>query len=804
MADETPSERSGRPETNDADLERTAIAMFEQLLDVDSDAREAWIDERVGARPELRDRLLSLLSAQRRLSLATGGAITGTDPEIDPPEQVGAYRLTGLIGRGGMGSVYRAERTGGDFDRQVAVKIIKPGLLSRRLVERFAQERQILASLEHPNIAHLYDGGATEDGSPYFVMELVDGEPLRKWLETTSPSIDERLRLFREVCDGVAFAHRNLVVHRDLTPSNILVTRNGNAKLIDFGIAKRPDAEASPEGTSKASLSGLSLTPGYAAPERRLSRHVSTAADIYSLGKVLETLIGVEPVPELAAIAAKATAAEPEDRYASASELAEEVERFRGELPVAAFSDKRSYRFRKFVKRERAVVLAVSALFIALALGLAVSTWSYVRAERQRALAEKRFEQTRSLAKLLLFDVYDEASRVPGSTRLRVLVAGTGLEYLDALANDRFAPSGVRAEVASGYIRLADVTGSARSSSMGKLREGGMMLQQARAILEPLYKANPTDASLAVEYSDLLSRQALDAMYNNGRIAEGRALADAALAAIGGKAGASPEAARTYLQALTARGDADGWDGEFVKASKFYERAEGFAAALPANIATADVNAARAHNYRMLAESYHHSDREPQALAALDHAVALNERLYKADPNDPRRVRGLIVALWYSAVVDRTDERTATARQKIDRAMQLVTDLQARNPGDIDMITLYSTVAEVKAQILADRGAYAESYALTDRIVALNQEKVRIAEDVSGARRSLAEVLRTGGTNRHNGGDYPGACRLWTEAYRTWLDLDAKQELSKWDKESVAEMKGHLAQGCNPPRKIPD
>ncbi|HRO03637.1 MAG TPA: serine/threonine-protein kinase, partial [Terricaulis sp.] len=292
-------------------------------------------------------------AADSSSTLQTGGAMSALEAEAIPT-RIGAYRIVERVGRGGMGSVYRAERDAGDFERTVAIKVIKPGLYSPELVARFQRERQTLASLSHPHIARLYDGGQTDDGSPYFVMELVDGLPLLQWAEAHAPDREARIALFRDICGAVAFAHSQLIVHRDLTPNNVLVTKDGAVKLIDFGIAKPADQEAPPSGVSP-SIGQLSLTPGYAAPERLTSAHVTTAADIYSLGRLLQDLIPPGPADdEWRAIIARAAAEEPHARYPTADALLAEIDAWRGHYPVSAMPDTSQYKLRKFVRCWRA------------------------------------------------------------------------------------------------------------------------------------------------------------------------------------------------------------------------------------------------------------------------------------------------------------------------------------------------------------------------------------------------------------------------------------------------------------------
>src|SRR5690606_5950704 len=245
--------------------------------------------------------------------------------------------------------------------------------LVEALVERFRRERQILARLNHPNIAHLHDGGETVEGQPYIVMEYVDGRTMREWLAEEKPPLARRLGLFRQVARAVGFAHQNLVIHRDLTPNNVLVTAGDHAKLIDFGIARPQISES--DQTAASTISGLSLTPGFAAPERAHGAASNTLTDIYSLGRILALLIEGIDEPELSAIAARAAAAEPGDRYPSVSDLTEDLARFEKNQPITAFSTARSYRFRKLLKREKRLVAATAVILTVLVGGLGATAW---------------------------------------------------------------------------------------------------------------------------------------------------------------------------------------------------------------------------------------------------------------------------------------------------------------------------------------------------------------------------------------------------------------------------------------------
>jgi eukaryotic-like serine/threonine-protein kinase len=373
---------------------------------------------------------------------------------VDPAgERIGPYRVVRSLGRGGMGEVFLAERADDQFTQQVAIKLVRRGLLSRQIQSRLRLERQILATLDHPNIARLFDGGTTSDGTPYIVMEYVDGAPIDTYCDTHALPIRERLKLFKTVCSAVHRAHQNLIVHRDLKPSNILVTLAGVPKLLDFGIAKVLDERQSMHTLAVTHADYRVMTPDHASPEQIRGELITTASDIYVLGVLLyELLCGYKPfalkgnrLAELeraicedqaanpsiaihAAISGKessigqiardrsvtpaklrrelhgdldnivsmAMRKEPERRYSSVEQLAADVDRFLDGLPIIARADSRMYRARKFVRRH-AVVVVLSGAFVALLVGSTISTLiqsQRIKIERDVAQAERAAAQS--------------------------------------------------------------------------------------------------------------------------------------------------------------------------------------------------------------------------------------------------------------------------------------------------------------------------------------------------------------------------------------------------------------------------
>ncbi len=443
-----------------------------------------------------------------------------------PPEpawegrRVGSYEIRGEVGRGGMGTVYRAVRADDAFHKEVALKLVRSGRSSAEVLKRFRAERQILAGLDHPNIARLLDGGATEEGEPYLVMEYVEGHPIDSYCEERALTTSARLTLFRAVCAAVQYAHQNLVVHRDLKPGNILVTEDGVPKLLDFGIAKvlADDPTEAPTQTAFPAL-----TPDYASPEQVRAQPVTTASDVYSLGVVLyEVLTGHRPyrvgtpVPaeivrvvcelepqkpstivrrartteattesatepaypaaprpetddprlrqlagelqgDLDTIVLKALRKEPSRRYASAQDLSDDIGRYLEGRPVLARADTLGYRTAKFVRRHKAAVTAASLVFLSLVAGIVATAAQARIAEAHRQRAERHLTEVRSLARSFLFEIHDSLRDLEGAERARLTIVRRALEYLDRLAPEAGEDGALLEELASSYERVGDV-----------------------------------------------------------------------------------------------------------------------------------------------------------------------------------------------------------------------------------------------------------------------------------------------------------------------------------------------------------
>lgn len=474
--------------------ELEAIAALEEALDQPSDQRMSFLQSYPTANDRVRQRALDMLRAGSSAALVTGGANLANDDE-PLPDAIGPYRVLRLIGRGGMGNVYLAERASGDFDHTVAIKVIKHRLISPEIVERFRSERQILANLNHPNIARLFDGGETEDGAPYFVMEFVDGEPMNHWLRGNAPNLADRLSVFRQVCDAVQAAHQNLIVHRDLTPPNILVTEMGHAKVIDFGIARSEDVGG------ETRIENSAHTPGFAAPEQRQGAVASTLTDIYALGRLLELLTEGESSTELTAIIRRATQESPSARYQSVSALIEDLDNFSSHRPVHAMGGGLGYAAIKLARRQTGLVIASGMSLAALMIALVVTLDAYREADIAQMDAQERLAETRALASTMMFDLFDEVSDRPGNSQARLMLATSAQRHLEDLANDPEASDADRLVAARGFIRLAAATGTFGTANAGDIEQGIRLHQLAIELLSGL-----SERSSSPEIAMLLAR----------------------------------------------------------------------------------------------------------------------------------------------------------------------------------------------------------------------------------------------------------------------------------------------------------
>ena len=642
--------------------------LFDRVLELPAAERAVLLEAERRRDPELAGEADQLIAAN-----AAAGAFL-EKPAVEQialpaeaphaPARIGPYDVERELGHGGMGTVYLASRSQDGFRQTVALKLVRRGMDSEFILERFRVERQILAGLDHSGIARLLDGGSTSDGLPYFVMEYIPGRHLLDDAAARSLSQKDRIGLFLHVCEAVAYAHRHLVVHRDIKPSNILVTPDGVPKLLDFGLAKllRPELEGQAAGRTVTAL--RILTPEYASPEQVRGERVTTATDIYSLGVVLyELLTGRRPYrvtgrsaeaiaravceeeparpglsKDLDNIVVMALRKQPERRYASADAFAEDLRRHLAGHPVLARKDTLAYRAGKFVARHRAGTAAAVLGAIALTGATAIAIHQARVAQAERAAAERHFQQVRELADSFLFEFHDAIKDLPGSTPARQLVVRRALEYLEKLSRLKSGDAALEREVATAYERVAKAQGGLLESHLGDTRAARESLARALAIREALAKAEPKDPR------------------DEAALAETRLQLSEVLMEAGDAAAAVAQArsAVAMLSALCAAAPGD-------------RSREG--------------RLARGRRYLGLALA-RHGERE-EALAMLDASAATFERLAGADPARYRRELGITHQMIVHALAGGRDR--ARAESSYARAVALQDALVHEDPGSFSL-----------------------------------------------------------------------------------------------------------------------
>lgn len=613
--------------------------------------------------------------------------------------RLGPYRLVREIGHGGMGAVYLAERVDGQFAHRVAVKIVAAGGLREDLQRRLRHERQILASLQHPHIARLLDGGVSDEGVPYLVMEYVDGVPIDVYCDRKRLTTTERLRLFRTVCAAVQEAHQNLIIHRDLKPSNILVTDEGRVKLLDFGIAKLLAED--PAAAPRTRTGMLALTPEYASPEQLRGGPVTTASDVYSLGVILyELLTGHRPYAvrgrspaeveriicekaparpssvvlraadaprigvarrttparlrrrlqgDLDTVVLKALHKEPGRRYRAVEPFSEDLRRHLARLPVHARPDTPGYRLSRFVRRHTVGVAATGLVLLSLVGGIIGTAYQARVAAAARDRAEARFNDVRTLANTLLFDFHDALRDLPGATPARRLLVANALTYLAILSRENRDDPALRAELAEAYQRVGEIQGDPHRPNLGDMDGATEHYRQAVALREVLWRQHPADPARRHALAEAYGRLAVVRSWS-GDNDRAIALSRQALDLLAPLRDAEPDDARLAQDAGRLRSELGWWlvwAGRIDEAREHLRTAEADLAVLARrrpNDLDLLIDLFRTYNYQVDGFAFQgHAD---SALALLnDRAAPLIRRLEAGYPFNPR-ARGVITTFY--------------------------------------------------------------------------------------------------------------------------------------------------------------
>jgi non-specific serine/threonine protein kinase/serine/threonine-protein kinase len=743
-----------------------AKGVFQAALARTPESRPAFLDEACVGDEALRREVDSLLAAHdaagRFLSDPAGVATGGDEARAEgaTPERIGPYRVLDTIARGGMGTVYRAVRDDDAFRKTVALKLVRATRDSEDFARRFRQERQILANLQHPNIATVLDGGATAEGVPYLVLEYVDGRPITEFCAAHALGTRERLALFRTVCAAVQHAHQNLVVHRDIKPANVLVDEQGAVKLLDFGIAKLLADDVDPDTAPTATALPM-MTPEYASPEQVRGQTITTASDVYSLGVLLYELLAgrrpyevqadsleaivhavceTDPRPpsesvtrhagttrpglalapaaglrgDLDTIVLKALRKEPARRYRTAHELSEDLRRHLEGLPVSARADTTFYRASKFVRRHRTVVAAGVLVAASLVGGVVATT-------RQARRAQQRFDEARRLIRTLIFDIQPEMAAVPGTTALRKDLIETTLTYLEALARDAGDDPALLRELSASYVQLARVQGIQGEANVGDTRAARRTLERAEKLVERLLTLEP-DGPESLHEAVLVDRAlALSFLYE----------------------GAYPPAQRFARRAV--------------------ERATHLVGIRPDARARED-----------LADAHRTLGNCSDSASAYGRSRELYEALLRETPDEPRLLGNLSQVYKYMAGLHYRKSEHRAGLDLILKARAIDEKRLGANPEDpraqdelsfsLNQLSWgYAHVGDLKGAL----AAIEESLAMLERNRARDPGNARVQERLAYALRAVAAL-------RSKGGEDAAALRDYQRAHAIYTDLRAR------------------------------
>lgn len=758
--------------------------LFHKALKLDPAQRKPFLEKACKGRPDLQKEVIALLESHDKTENFLETPVAGfaaslfTEDDLSSLEGalIGSYRIIREIGSGGMGRVYLAERADEQYQKKVAVKVIKKGMDTEEIHRRFLNERQILAEFEHPNIARLLDGGVTDDGRPYFVMEYVEGLPLLEYCDTHRLSTEKRLELFCAVCDAVQYAHQNLVVHRDLKPANVLVTPAGVPKLLDFGIAKLLDPAQTGFVESVTRTQLRMMTPDYASPEQAKGMHITTASDIYSLGVFLyELLTGHHPyhittgslqmaeqiiskqeppkpsiivtqVEEVETTAGKtkitpaevsrarntrpevlhrrlngdldnivmmALRKEPQRRYSSVSQFTEDIRRHLKGLPVIAAPDRFAYRFTKFIKRNKVGVIAAFLIFLAIVLGFAATLWQNRIARQQRDLAVHA-------ANTMVFELAEGLSRMTGPTESRLGLLTQAADVFEAVNRSSLASTGSEHQSVAAN-RVLSQTYRLLGNAERSLVHATLAEEQA----EKLVAKDETE----IQNRILLCAALVELGYSlvaNGRDAQALMKFDEAVR-LGDKllsqAAAFPQAQRWVCAALIGKADQLYYVSKFDSAGPLYQQAFDITnELLQHDQQNIDYQLLHATTTERLGDVLYYSGKVGESCVKYREALGIREKTVEMSSNNPQVLRSLSISMqnsgWCAEQEDDIDEAVRLYQESIAIQRRLLTN----DPSNIRYATAlmggYGTLANLH-QTRGNIAAAVDNY----------QKALRIGED---------------------------------------------------------------------------
>jgi non-specific serine/threonine protein kinase/serine/threonine-protein kinase len=814
--------------------------IFLAALEKNEKSRSEYLDEICADNSDLREEIESLLASHEEIEdfiekpvFQVGEVFTNGANHTE--KHFGNYKIIREIGAGGMGAVFLAQRSDGEFDQQVAIKIIRQAIAEAEIINRFKRERQILASLNHPNIAKLLDGGVSADGLPFLAMEYVEGDAITKFANGENSNLEERLKLFLKVCAAVSYAHRNLIVHRDLKPSNILVTKDGEPKLLDFGLAKLLDENLSNDVT-QTQTAFRALTPAYASPEQLRGETLTTASDIYSLGvilyelltgerpfqfegksldEIIKTVTAATPLPpsanpkskiqnpkslkgDLDNIALMALRKEPERRYKSVEAFADDIERYLKELPVAARSNTAKYRASKFIKRHKVGVVAASLILVSLVGGVISTIWQANRAETQKQKAEKRFGEVRKIAGSFIFEISPKIENLAGAMEAREILVKRALEYLDNLQNESSDDRELQRELAAAYEKVGDIQGRLNQPSLGDTKAALESYGKAQKLRESVLSADAANSEkqseLANDYEQIGyllwwssdTKKAVE-LYQKSLLMREKLVGENPL---------SNDFRQRLAKLQMQYGDIYAWDKEIEKALSHYRPAleilEKLAAEMPGDPA---VKGDLARCYARLSDVYITADELDKALLETEKSLVIYEPLVAAAPTDLKQRRGMWIAYFRQCQIYLGKKDLAKASASCGKILEMAesdfkADPQNETAQHSRAIGFYHL-----GELLMLEKKFPEAQKNYEKSLAIVTEKAAEADDKSEYQRDMALDYTAIGKLQMENGQFPSALENQLKAQKLLEEIlgnDAENTAPQIDLAKVHQQIGKI------------
>lgn len=699
-------------------------ALLREALQLAEPTRQQWLRELEDRSPEQAKQVRALLNENSMPSTQVVRMDVSSNPDgrmFSDSARIGPYRLLRMLGQGGMGEVWLAERADAAYSKQVAIKFIGSFLGNRDAVAWFRRERQALATLEHPHIARLLDGGETDDGRPYLVMEYVNGIAID--LYSDGLGLEKVLELFLQVCAAVDHAHHALIVHRDIKPANVLVTGDGECKLLDFGIAKEIELNAGDDAQTKTQA----FTLHYASPEQMTGQPITVASDIYSLGALLYRLLSGQVIHaqatnlhsqlqaiettslekpsrvllaqlkfeeserkkrarklqgDLDDIVMKCLRSEPVARYGSVRELIDDIHRYKSHEPVLARRGSFSYRATRWLRRNWLAVGAASALLLTLAIGMVATVWQARVAEQQRVLAQKRFDLSRALVKDVLFEFQDRLASVPGTIEARRQLVASTKKYLQELSADAQDDPDLLADMALVERRLGDITGNPQHPNIGDTPSARLHYERAEKLSRRAVSLRPKDPRLSLELARTLYARGQFAFWDDDlKLSESAYRAAIPLFATELKRNPAKEISLQHDSAVIGLGDVQHWNGQLKEALATYDsvcNARVLAAAKdPALMDSAGI----CHAHR--ADTLAWLERYPEATREIDLALAIDVAQMKKTPNDNHYAHGYIVTQSKRGEILDWSGKKEEALDAMTQGLEVAEKMAIKDPSDV-------------------------------------------------------------------------------------------------------------------------